>query len=102
MIIKICGLTRDVDIAPAIAAGATHLGIIFAKASPRCVSIEDAAQLRRVIPNEITPVGVFKNQTVNDVLRIAQTVELPWVQLHGGFDKDAIDQMHDAGLQVIW
>lgn len=102
MIVKICGLTRDVDIAPAIAAGATHLGMIFAPASPRVVSVEEATILRRVIPAGITAVGVFKDQTVEDVRQIAAQVGLTWVQLHGGFGSEAIAELHAAGLRVIW
>lgn len=102
MFVKICGMTRDVDIAPAIAAGATHLGMIFAPASPRVVPLEDAVVLRRVIPQEVTPVGVFKDQSIDDVMRIAQRVGLTWVQLHGGFTHQDIDTLHNEGLKVIW
>lgn len=102
MFVKICGMTRDVDIPPAIAAGATHLGMIFAPKSPRVIPIEDAVLLRRVIPQEITPVGVFKDQSIQEVLEIAQRVNLPWVQLHGGFDPKDINILHNEGLRVIW
>lgn len=102
MIVKICGMTRDVDVPPAIAAGATHLGMIFAPNSPRLIPLDDAVVLRRVIPNEITAVGVFKDQSVEEVLQIAQTVGLRWVQLHGGFDPSAIQTLKNEGLQVIW
>ncbi len=102
MIVKICGMARDVDIAPAIAAGATHLGMIFAPASPRAVPIEDAIILRRVMPDEITPVGVFKDQPLDAVIHIAHTVGLSWVQLHGGFQPEDVQQLHQEGLKVIW
>lgn len=102
MIVKICGMTRDVDVAPAIAAGATHLGMIFAPSSPRLIPIEDAIVLRRVIPQEITAVGVFKDQRIEDVIQIAQTVGLTWVQLHGGFEPSDIQTLKDEGFHVIW
>lgn len=102
MIVKICGLTRDVDIAPAVAAGATHLGIIFAPASPRVVPVDEATILRRVIPAGITAVGVFKDQGVDEVLHITKTVGLTWVQLHGGFSAEAIALLQAEGLRVIW
>jgi len=101
-IVKICGLTRPVDIAPAIAAGATHLGFIFAPASPRAVTAEEGVILRRVMPNDVTAVGVFKDQTVEEVLQTAQTVGLQWVQLHGGFETRAIATLQAEGLRVIW
>ena len=76
--------------------------MIFAPASPRAVSVEEATILRRVTPAGITAGGVFKDQPVEDVLRIASQVGLTWVQLHGGFGFDAIAELHAAGLQVIW
>src|SRR5699024_4561252 len=102
MFVKICGMTRDVDIAPAIAAGATHLGMIFAPESPRVVPLEEATILRRVIPREITAVGVFKDQSIDEVLRVAQQVGLQWIQLHGGFKASDIDVLHNEGLKVLW
>lgn len=102
MIIKVCGLTRDVDIAPALAAGATHLGMIFVPSSPRSVSVEEATWLRRVMPESVTAVGVFKDTTVADVLATASTVGLSWVQLHGGFTPDAVTELQAEGLRVIW
>lgn len=102
MIIKVCGLARDVDIPPALAAGATHLGMIFVPSSPRSVSIEEATWLRRVMPASVTPVGVFKDTTVEDVIATAQAVGLTWVQLHGGFSPEAIRTLHAEGLRVIW
>lgn len=102
MFVKICGMTRDVDIAPAIAAGATHLGMIFAPESPRVVPLEDATILRRVIPREITAVGVFKDQSIDEVLRVAQQVGLQWIQLHGGFKASDIRVLHNEGLKVLW
>lgn len=102
MIVKVCGITRDVDIPPAIAAGATHLGLIFAEGSTRQITVEEGTFLRRVIPANIHAVGVFRNQRIEDVLEIALQVGLQWVQLHGGFDASAIATLQAEGLRVIW
>ena len=102
MLVKICGLTRAVDVPPAVEAGATHLGMIFAAASPRCVSVDEARLVREAIPPHVTAVGVFRGQTVDEVLAIAAELSLPCVQLHGGYEESAITRLRDAGLQVIW
>ena len=43
--VKICGITREEDLAAAVAAGADALGFVFYAPSPRCVSPQRAAQL---------------------------------------------------------
>ena len=102
MIVKVCGITRDVDIPPAIAAGATHLGMIFASGSPRELTVDEATILRRVIPEGIEAVGVFRKQSLDEVQEIAQQVGLQWVQLHGGFDEADIQTLQREGYKVIW
>lgn len=48
--VKVCGLTRDSDVAAAVDAGADALGFVLAQASPRCISIERAAELMDGVP----------------------------------------------------
>ncbi len=43
--VKVCGLTRESDVAAAIDAGADALGFVLAPTSPRAVSRERAAAL---------------------------------------------------------
>lgn len=102
MIVKVCGITRDVDIPPALAAGATHLGLIFAEGSTRQITVEEAAFLRSLIPDGTEAVGVFRNQSVEEVLATAQRVGLRWIQLHGGFEDAAISTLQGEGYKVIW
>ncbi len=102
MIVKICGMTRVEDVGPAIDAGATHLGMIFADASKRRIDVEDAMVLRRAIPEHITPVGVFQDVSQHDVAYVAEVVGIKHVQLHGGFDDAAIPWLQSEGFSVVW
>jgi len=43
--IKICGLTREVDVSAAVAAGADAIGFVLYERSPRHVTVERAAWL---------------------------------------------------------
>ena len=43
--VKVCGLTSESDVAAAVDAGADALGFVLAQASPRCISVERAADL---------------------------------------------------------
>ena len=45
--IKICGLTREADVAAAVGAGADAIGLVLYAESPRHISLERAAALAR-------------------------------------------------------
>lgn len=78
---KVCGLTRGVDARAAEAAGFTHGGIVFHEASPRCVSGFDAPALVGAAP--LQWVGVFVNEAPQRIGRLARSLGLAAVQLHG-------------------
>ena len=48
--VKVCGLTRESDVASAVEAGADALGFVLAQGSPRRVSTERAAELMDGVP----------------------------------------------------
>jgi phosphoribosylanthranilate isomerase len=80
--IKICGITSRDDALAAIEAGADMLGIVFA-ASPRRVEPSSAKLLVEALPPGVPLVGVFKDQSVEDVLHATSSLPLRFVQLHG-------------------
>jgi phosphoribosylanthranilate isomerase len=59
--IKICGLTREVDVEAAVEAGADAVGFVLYESSPRFVDVERAAALARRLPPFVAPVGLFVN-----------------------------------------
>jgi phosphoribosylanthranilate isomerase len=88
--IKICGITNVLDARAAIAAGADMLGFNFYRPSPRFIEPQNARAiidaLRPEIKNlsrTVTMVGVFVNEPVESVVRIAQEVGIAAIQLHG-------------------
>lgn len=102
MLLKICGLTRSCDIPPAVAAGATHLGFVFAEHSPRNLSAEEARALIDTLPEGVEAVGVFSGVELDDVVAIAEQTGLRTVQLHGGYQPEDITALKARGLAVIW
>ncbi len=83
MRVKICGLTRLADAQLAVELGAWALGFVFYAASPRFISVEQAAQIIGALPTEVLSVGVFVNTSPAEVNAIATEVGLSYVQLHG-------------------
>jgi indole-3-glycerol phosphate synthase/phosphoribosylanthranilate isomerase len=82
---KVCGLTREEDARSAHEAGAIYGGLIFAEGSPRQVDVEQARQVMAGAP--LKYVGVFRNNTVSDIVTYADALNLQAVQLHGDEDR---------------
>jgi phosphoribosylanthranilate isomerase len=81
--IKICGITNLEDALAAADAGANALGFVFYPKSSRYVTLERARSIVANLPPQIGKVGVFVNETVDQVRDIAKQVGLTAVQLHG-------------------
>lgn len=80
--IKICGLTTVEDIEKVNKLELDYVGFIFAP-SKRQVTPEKAKQLIEKLNPRIKTVGVFVNETIDRVNKIADFCLLDIVQLHG-------------------
>ena len=83
MIAKVCGITRLADALHAVQHGATALGFVFWPDSPRYIAPERAATIVRQLPPTVTAVGVFVNQPVDEIARVAALAGIATIQLHG-------------------
>jgi len=81
--IKICGLTREQDVAAAIEAGADAVGFVLWPGSPRHVTPERAEQLARGLPPFVTPVGLFVNADPALIRHAAGLLPTMLLQFHG-------------------
>ncbi|PUA19064.1 phosphoribosylanthranilate isomerase [Glaciimonas sp. PCH181] len=95
--IKICGLTREQDVAAAVAAGADAIGFVFYGKSPRYVSPQRAAELIAGLPPFVSAVGLFVNATPEEVSATVSIAPLSLLQFHG--DED-VSQCHAAASRV--
>jgi len=85
--IKICGITREDDLATAVTAGADALGFVFYAPSPRHLTPQRAAQLLARVPAFVTKTGLFVNESAAVVAEVLAQVPLDLLQFHG--DEDA-------------
>jgi phosphoribosylanthranilate isomerase len=83
--IKFCGITRPEDAAYAASLGAGYVGLIFA-GGPRKLTVERATAVVRGLPPAVERVGVFGDQSDEEILRIAAAVGLNVLQLHPAAD----------------
>ena len=81
--IKICGITNLDDALAAVAAGADALGFNFYKPSPRYVTPQAAREIVAQLPSTVLTVGVFVNEELRSVTRIANEAGVTALQLHG-------------------
>lgn len=98
---KVCGITSASDALLAVNNGATFIGLIFAKNSPRCIDVETAQSICAAVRNKTKLVGVFQNQTIEFVNEIAEELDLDFVQLHGSEDADYIANCNRPVIKAI-
>ena len=79
--IKICANTSVEDARVAADAGADALGFVFA-ASPRQVTIAQAAAIVPQLPREVEKIGVFVDASYEEIAATVVAVGLTGVQLH--------------------
>jgi len=99
--IKFCGLTRVEDAAQAVALGASYVGVIFA-GGPRQVTPTRAAEILADVPTSVRRVGVFGDQTADEIARVADVARLDVVQLHGSHDAARLSDLRRLFRGHIW
>ena len=101
--VKVCGLTREEDVAAAAAAGATHAGIILVPRTPRAVAREKARSLVDAVrAGGMKPAYIFRNEEPRDAARVAQLLDLAVVQLHGQEPASAVAELRNGFEGEIW
>lgn len=81
--VKICGITNLQDAQLAVHLGADELGFNFYQGSKRYLAPQVARKIVSELPPTIGKIGVFVNESLESVVRIADFVGLDGIQLHG-------------------
>lgn len=89
--IKICGLTNADDARQAYDLGAYYGGLNFSALSKRKVSLDEARLIKKDVP--LMWGGVFVNQSIDEIVAIAQALKLDFVQLHGDERPPFVDDL---------
>lgn len=124
--IKMCGISKVETIPAIVDAKPDYMGLVFAP-SKRQVTVEQAKTLveelykQNVVGNNseaeqtepvtsldtassetIKTVGVFVNETVENLLKIAEEVKLDVIQLHGDEDESFIQILKEQSNVEVW
>jgi len=90
--IKVCGLTQLAQISELVALKIDFQGFIFYEKSPRYVlnylSLEQISKIRHH-----GKVGVFVNESVENIIEISEKANLNFVQLHGDETEHFISEL---------
>lgn len=81
--IKICGITRPEDAEAAARFGATHIGFVLWAKSPRATTLDVVRQIVTLLPDAVTPVGVFVDPTMQQINEAAEA-GIQIAQIHAG------------------
>lgn len=98
--VKICGLMELEDVKIAVDSGADAVGFVFAP-SRRQLTVETAKKLASAVPNDMLKIGVFVNETPDEVNRIAGAVSLDMVQLHGDEAPEYVRQIFLPTIKAL-
>jgi phosphoribosylanthranilate isomerase len=98
--LKLCGITNAGD--ARLCAEADYLGLIFVEDSPRFVTVETAKQIAEALGKPRPKlVGVFRDQPLEHVQRVAMEVGLDLVQLHGSESNDYIRALTPSVIKTF-
>ena len=98
--VKICGLSTKEAVKTAVSAGADYIGFVFAP-SKRQVTLEQAAELAKLIPADVKKVGVFVSPNRKELLEAIEKVGLDLVQIHGQAADDLFENLPCASIQAV-
>ena len=100
-ILKICGMTRVGDALHAVREGATAIGFVFWRGSPRYIEPNRAGEIAAALPATVTTVGVFVNEPVEAVRETARIAGLRMVQLHGDETAAYVGQFEQPIMRAV-
>ena len=96
MIIKVCGMREPENIRAIEQAGADWMGFIFFPQSVRHVSHRP-----EYLPEQCRRIGVFVNESSENILLKAQEFGLHHIQLHGRETPEQCRKLKTAGLGIV-
>ncbi|MEN3129735.1 N-(5'phosphoribosyl)anthranilate isomerase [Bacillus albus] len=100
MKVKICGITDMETAKRACEYGADALGFVFAE-SKRKITPKRAKEIIQELPANVLKIGVFVNESVEVIRKIADECGLTHVQLHGDEDNYQIRRLNIPSIKSL-
>ncbi|MGC1270041.1 MAG: phosphoribosylanthranilate isomerase [Croceibacterium sp.] len=100
--IKICGLSTPETVDAAVAAGASHIGLVHFEKSPRHVSLAQAAALRARVPERVKVVLLLVSMEPQPTVDAIAAVRPDVVQFHGSESAEWLAWLKQKTPLEIW
>jgi phosphoribosylanthranilate isomerase len=100
-LVKICGITNLADALCAVNAEADMLGFNFCQRSPRYIEPKEARLIIDQLPPSVITVGVFVNEELEAIEKIASTSGVLVLQLHGDESPEYCKTLNGKGHSLI-
>ena len=100
MKVKICGITDMETAKRACEYGADALGFVFSE-SKRKITPKRAEKIIQELPANVLKIGVFVNESVEVIQKIADECGLTHVQLHGDEDNHQIRRLNISSIKAL-
>ena len=101
MRVKICGITNLQDAIDAINAGASALGFVFYKKSPRYITPLDAKKIVEQLPPFVQTVGLFVNDNENFINEVCAESKMQLAQIIDDNDTLNYELLKVKSVKVI-
>lgn len=103
MRVKICGITQPEQGRAIANLGATALGFICVRQSPRHVTPAQIQAIVAQLPSRVDRIGVFVNASGEEIGQIVASTGLTGVQLHGDESPEFCRQLRQSlpGIEII-
>jgi phosphoribosylanthranilate isomerase len=99
--VKICGITNLQDALISIKSGADALGFVFYKKSPRYISPLEVRKIIEILPPFIEKVGLFVNEDIETINKIAKESKISLIQLHFNSENLKVEKLNLPFIRVI-
>ncbi len=99
--VKICGITRPQDARFAADRGADSIGLVFHQPSARAITIEQALELRRVVPPFVTVTALFLDESAGWVSQVVQQLRPDCLQFHGNESPEFCERWQTPYIKAI-
>ncbi len=101
MKIKICGLKQSENIQEINELQPDFMGFIFYPKSKRWVDLNNISKSFQKIDDGIKKVGVFVNETTENINQILNGFDFDVIQLHGSESPETVKKLKSKAYQVI-
>jgi phosphoribosylanthranilate isomerase len=99
--IKVCGMRNPSNIEELVKLNPDYIGFIFYPKSKRYIGTSLPEEIWSIIPASIPKVGVFVDESIDNIIELIGKIRLDIVQLHGNELPEYCSKLKDLNVPVI-